>query len=229
MPEEGAHVSVVGRDDLRIGDVVRELTLDHPGEITGVVAELSTEKGRDELADAISQAAVLVNNAGAIPGRGLDLPDASEWRQAWELKVYGYIELTKIALRHIKQLQAGVVVNVIGAAGVAPRDDYIFGAIADASLIAVTKAAGAESIKSGVVGINPGPTETDRLRSLYMSLAKDRFGDEGRWHEMLGYLPFGRPALVKEMADLVVYLSSARASYLSGVVVDADGGARYSS
>lgn len=63
--------------------------------------------------------------------------------------------------------------------------------------------------------------------TLYKGRAQQRFGDESRWEELLQNLPFGRPAKAGEIADLVVYLSSDRASYLSGTVIDADGGARH--
>ncbi|WP_459574677.1 SDR family oxidoreductase, partial [Cupriavidus sp. 8B] len=62
---------------------------------------------------------------------------------------------------------------------------------------------------------------------LYKARALQKFGDESRWEEMLQHLPFGRAARPGEIADLVVYLASDRASYLSGVVADADGGAQY--
>lgn len=123
----------------------------------------------------------------------------------------------------------GVIVNVIGFAGAAPKYDYLCGSTANAALIAFTRAVGAHSAMQGVrvLGVNPGPTKTERLAKLYRERAAAKFGDAERWGELVSHLPFGRPALPEEMADLVVYLASARASYLSGVVVDADGGGMY--
>jgi len=122
-----------------------------------------------------------------------------------------------------------VIVNVIGIAGVMPRQDYIFGATANAALVAFTQAVGVHATTRGVrvVGVNPGPCTTERLEKLYRGRAQSAFGDASRWKELLGTLPFGRASEPEEMADLVAFLASARASYLSGVVIDADGGARY--
>lgn len=123
---------------------------------------------------------------------------------------------------------SGVIVNVIGIAAEMPRYDYLCGATVTLR-VDVYRAVGAHATSRGVrvVGVHPGPTETDRLVELYKARAKEKFADESRWQEMLQHLPFGRAAYASEMADLVVFLASERASYLSGVVVDADGGARY--
>jgi NAD(P)-dependent dehydrogenase (short-subunit alcohol dehydrogenase family) len=123
----------------------------------------------------------------------------------------------------------GVILNIIGMAGRAPRADYICGAAGNAALIAFTNALGARSVDHGVrvLGINPAGTRTERYETLARARAKSRFGDESRWRELLTNLPFGRPAEPAEIADLAVYLASARASYLSGTVVDADGGGQF--
>jgi 3-oxoacyl-[acyl-carrier protein] reductase len=174
---------------------------------------------------------ILVNNAGAIPGGGLEDIDDAKWRSSWELKLFGYINLCRMVLPVMMGRRGGVILNVIGIAGAAPRYDYLAGSTANAALMAFTRAVGAHSAMHGVrvLGLNPGPTQTDRLVKLYQDRAASRFGDASRWGELVAHLPFGRPALAEEIADLAVYLSSGRASYLSGVVVDADGGAMYGS
>jgi 3-oxoacyl-[acyl-carrier protein] reductase len=77
------------------------------------------------------------------------------------------------------------------------------------------------------LGINPGPTETDRLIKVYKQRAQFQFNDESKWRDLLPNLPFGRPTKPEEIANLVVFLASDKASYLSGLVIDADGGAMY--
>ncbi|KAI3590730.1 Oxidoreductase, short-chain dehydrogenase/reductase family [Cupriavidus sp. U2] len=226
---EGAGVTIAGTTAESVGRAQRTLKDQHGIDVETFVGDLSQADVRERLAPAFDLIDILVNNAGAIPGGGLTAMSEQQWRQAWDLKVFGYIDLSRMALPRMMARGAGVIVNVIGIAAEMPRYDYLCGAAGNAALSTFTRAVGAHATSRGVrvVGVNPGPTETDRLVTLYKARAKQKFNDESRWQEMLEHLPFGRAARADEMADLVVYLASARASYLSGVVVDADGGARY--
>ncbi|MGS0893733.1 short-chain dehydrogenase/reductase [Burkholderia stagnalis] len=229
LAEEGAHVTIVGSRAATVEAALQALRAKHPDRVDGFALDLSIASNGDVLGERLAGADIVINNAGAIPGGGLDRVDDATWRSAWDVKVYGYLDATRQALPAMLSRGSGVIVNVIGVAGAAPRYDYICGSMANAALIAFTRAAGGHAARQGVrvVGVNPGPTETDRLVRLYEARAEARFGDRTRWRELLADLPFGRPARPGEMADLVAFLASARASYLSGVVIDADGGAQY--
>jgi 3-oxoacyl-[acyl-carrier protein] reductase len=226
---EGCHVTAVTSARTSDTAALHSLGNAHAGRLTTLSADLAEESGQQSLADTLVAADIVVNNAGAIPGGGLDAIDSAAWHRAWDLKVFGYINLTRQALAAMTARGHGVIVNVIGIAGVDPRYDYLCGSAGNAALVAFTKAVGGHASRQGVrvLGVNPGPTRTERLMALYRARALERFGDAERWQELLAHLPFGRPAEAQEMADLVVYLASAGASYLSGVVVDADGGGMY--
>ncbi len=227
--QEGCHVTLVASSDSNLATALGQLRSHDGAQVEAHRADLSDAEQLKALGPLVSNVDILVNNAGAIPGGGLEQVDAQRWRDAWDLKVFGYVDLARMALAPMMSRGSGVIVNVIGSAGAAPRHDYVCGSTANAGLIAFTKAVGGYSTQRGVrvLGVNPGPTETDRLVRLYKSRAQASLGDEARWPELLADLPFGRPAHAAEMADIVVYLASARASYLSGLVVDADGGAMY--
>lgn len=223
--EEGCRLTLVSRTQARLDQAVAEIG----GDVRALSLDLSEPSGIEALVAQAGVPDILVNNAGAIPGGGLEALDDARWRSSWELKLFGYIGLSRHLLPAMLQRGSGVILNIIGIAGAAPRYDYLAGSTANAALIAFTRAVGAHSAMRGVrvLGLNPGPTQTDRLVKLYRDRAAARFGDASRWQELVADLPFGRPALAEEMADLAVYLASGRASYLSGVVVDADGGALY--
>ncbi|MDH5535505.1 MAG: SDR family oxidoreductase, partial [Betaproteobacteria bacterium] len=76
-----------------------------------------------------------------------------------------------------------------------------------------------------VIGLNPTATETDRGVMRWREQAQKEFGDPERWREMTKSFPFGRPAKVDEVANVIAFLASDRASYVSGTVVTVDGGA----
>lgn len=229
--EEGCNVTLVARSEGKLREEAARIESDFGVKAQTLALDLGTPAGLEALTPHARSADILVNNAGAIPGGGLDVIDDAKWRASWELKLFGYIDLCRRLLPGMIERRQGVIVNIIGFAGAAPRYDYLCGSVANAALIAFTRAVGAHSAKQGVrvLGLNPGPTQTERLVKLYRERAVARFGDAERWRELVANLPFGRPSTAEEMADLTVYLASARASYLSGVVVDADGGAMYGS
>ena len=149
-----------------------------------------------------------------------------KWREAWELKVFGYLNTTRAMLEKMYARKKGAVVNIIGLAGESYNYDYVAGTTANAGLMAFTRAVGSKSVDQGVrvVAINPGPVETDRLVMLRRADAQAKFGDPERWRELTTHMPFGRPAEPDEIADLAVFLASDRASYISGVVMTLDAG-----
>ena len=167
----------------------------------------------------------MVNNAGAIPGGNLDTVDDEKLRDGWELKVFGYINICRMLLPRLVAQRRGVIVNVIGAAGVRPQESYIAGGIGNAGLMAMTQALGARSLRDGVrvVAVNPGLILTDRMTDLLRAAAEARFGDAERWDELTPTDPApGRP---EQVADVVVFLASDRASHISGTTITVDGGA----
>ncbi len=197
----------------------------------GVAAEIHpldlSDSGNIELLfERAQEVDILVNNAGAIPAGNLLKIDEATWREAWNLKVFGYINLTRRFLAHMSKRGAGVIVNVIGLAGEKPDYEYIAGSAGNASLMAFTRAIGSRSIDQGVrvLAVNPGPVKTDRNVALLSARAQREFDDPARWPEFMQAMPLGRAAEPSECADLVVFLASARASYLSGIVVPIDGG-----
>ena len=125
--------------------------------------------------------------------------------------------------------KAGIIVNIIGMAGPAPRWDYVAGSTGNAGLNAFTKAIGSRSVDFGVrvFGINPAATRTDRITTLSKARAKTMLGDENRWEETLGDLPFGRLKEPDEVAALAAMLCGPQVAYLSGTMIDQDGGGQF--
>jgi 3-oxoacyl-[acyl-carrier protein] reductase len=138
--------------------------------------DLSLGDGARTLAGACSEIDILVNNAGAIPRGDLWRIEEPEWRDAWDLKVFGYINLCRAVYSRMRSLGKGVIVNIIGAAGERPRPDYIVGGAGNAALMAFTRALGARSMREGirVVAVNPGLIKTERLEKLLRTLAQSR-------------------------------------------------------
>ena len=188
--------------------------------------DLSQRGAPEQLADWAGDLDILVNNAGAIPGGDLLKVDEQTWRSAWDLKVFGYINLTRQVYGRMKEKRRGVIVNVIGNAGEKLDAAYVAGSTANAGLMAFTRALGGASHADGirVVGINPGPIATDRLTKLYRQRAQSMFGDEKRYEELFSNMSFGRPGKPDEIAHAVLFLASERSAYTSGCILSIDGG-----
>ncbi len=228
---EGADIVLVGRDAATLAAAADRLRGTAQVRVEAVAADLSNAEERERLHAAQPAIDILVNNAGAIPGGRLqDIPMA-RWQQAWDLKVMGYIHLCQLYLPGMEAKRAGVICNIIGMAGRAPRMGYICGGVGNAALIAFTTALGGATQAMGVrvFGISPAATRTERMESQARSTAKLKFGDESRWAETLTGLPFGRPIEPQEIGDLAVFLSGPRGGYVNGTVVDVDGGAMFRS
>ncbi len=223
---EGCSLHLVARTASDLECARAEITGRYQVSVTTHALDLSDSANVDRLAETAGDVDILVNNAGAIPGGSIDAVDEARWREAWDLKVYGYINMTRAFLRRMTARGEGVIINDIGTGGEKLDYNYIAGATGNASMMAFTRAIGSRSIYAGVrvVGVNPGPVETERIQTIMQQKAQADYGDESRAREYYANWPMKRFAKPEEVADLIVFLASERASYISGTVVTIDGG-----
>ena len=191
----------------------------HPGDLRKLADVMA-------LAEACRGVDILVNNAGATPTGPIENVTDADWREGLDLKVIATVNLTRELYMAMCTRRSGVIVNVIGNCGERPDPEIIIGTIANTGLMGFTRALGAVSPDQGVrvLGVNPGPTATERLVHLMQRKAEDRTGDPENWRELVKPLPFGRAAEPKEVADMIVFAASERASFVSGTILTVDGG-----
>jgi NAD(P)-dependent dehydrogenase (short-subunit alcohol dehydrogenase family) len=225
LAEEGCDLILVSRSADKLDQAAEEIRSRWQVDVVTYPADLSRQDDVERLAASFDALDILVNNAGAIPGGDLHAIDNARWRTAWDLKVFGYISLSRAIYGALKARQ-GVIVNVIGAAGESLPANYIAGATGNAALIAFTRALGKQSPEDGirVVGINPGPVATERYETMRKAIARDRLGDESRWRELDTELPFDRVATPEEIGAAVAFFASYRSAYTSGAVLTINGG-----
>ena len=227
LAQEGCNLLLVSRTEATLRDAAEIIRARHQVRVDILTADLSVQAEVERVAAAAGPVDILVNNAGAIPQGDLLAVDDAKWRAAWDLKVFGFIGLTR-ALYPVLKTRHGVVINVIGAAAEWLDPNYLAGSTGNAALVAFTKAFGRAAPKDGcrMVGINPGPVETDRIQVALKARAAREFGDETRWKEYYATMPFGRPASAEEIAAAVAFLASSRSGYTSGSVLTIDAGVR---
>ncbi len=226
LAEEGCAVMIASRDAAALAAAAADIKAKTGAAVQWKAADLSQRGAPEALAAAAGELDILVNNAGAIPGGDLQTVDEDTWRRAWDLKVFGYVNLTRAVYARMKAKRSGVIVNVLGAAGERLNAAYIAGSTANAGLMAFTRTLGGASPADGirVLGVSPGPVATDRLLSLYKQMAAAKLGDANRYEELFKGMAFGRPATAEEIAWTVAFAASPRSSYTSGVYISVDGG-----
>ncbi len=225
LAAEGCDLHLASRSAESLALARRNLQEAYPVKVVTHALDLSQSANIRRLAEACGILDILINNAGAIPQGAIDL-DEAVWRESWDLKVFGFIGLTREIYRQMCERKRGVIVNVVGNAGERPTPNYVAGSMANAALMTMTRVMGAESVRHGVrvVGVAPGYTETDRQIVRWKARAKAELGDENRWRELTTVFPFGRLGTVSEVANTVAFLCSDCAGYTTGTVITIDGG-----
>ena len=226
LAAERVDLTIVARSGSVLDDHARRISAETGVTVDVIAADLSTAGGIATVVDACGELDILVNNAGAIPpGTVLDV-DAEAWRDAWDLKVFGYIDLSRALYPRLARRQ-GVIVNVIGAAGERSPAAYIAGAAGNASLMAFTRSLARQAYRDGmrVVAVNPGPVSTDRNVRLLRDRAARELGSPDRWEELQQGMPYARAATAEEIASAVAFLASPRSGYTNGAILTIDGGA----
>ncbi|MBT9385080.1 SDR family oxidoreductase [Pseudooceanicola sp. CBS1P-1] len=226
LAAEGCNLHLAARNGAALAALKAEIEAKHDVTVTIHPADLGSAEAMIALDAAAGDYDILINNAGDIPAGPLEEVTDEAIRTGFELKVFGYITLSRLFWQKRKGKPDSVIINVIGNSGENWDAAYFAGSTGNASLMSFTKAIGGRSLDEGirVVGVNPGPVDTDRMFKIMKRKAIDMLGDESRWKELYEKYPGKRPATAQEVADLCAFLASPKAGYITGTVVTIDGG-----
>jgi NAD(P)-dependent dehydrogenase (short-subunit alcohol dehydrogenase family) len=214
---EGASVVTCGRGAAPALDEAAHVVADlgRPGEPERVVAEAATALGGLD---------VLVNNVGiARQARFEEVPDA-EWDAYWQLNVMSYVRATRAALPLLRE-RGGAIVNVSSTAGKRPSTGMPHYSVTKAAVLSLSRLVADLYASDGIRcnAVTPGPTATDAW--LGEGGLADQVGDRDEVLAKVGAgRPLGRLARPDEIAAVIVFLCSDRASYVTGAAWSADGG-----
>jgi NAD(P)-dependent dehydrogenase (short-subunit alcohol dehydrogenase family) len=229
--EEGARVAIVSRSRENLDKGLAQLRRDGFGAIAiaADLREASAAKDMAREAEArLGGIDVLVNSAGAALRTPPAELTAAAWHAAMQAKYFTYIHAIDAVLPGMVAKGGGVIVNVVGMGGKMANPVHLPGGAANAALMlasaGLANAFAAKNIR--VNAVNPGATLTERLQEGMAAEAKlagasaaETLAAKTRQH------PMGRFAEPREVADVVIFLASKRASYVNGAVVSLDGGA----
>jgi NAD(P)-dependent dehydrogenase (short-subunit alcohol dehydrogenase family) len=226
MAAEGCSLHLAARSGKELEQLQQDIRTQHRVQVDLHPGDLSSTQSMIALAQAVGDVDILVNNAGDIPAGTIEALTDAEWRRGFDLKLFGYINLTREIYTRMKKRGSGVIINDIGNSGENWDYNYVAGSTGNAALMSFTRAIGGVSLDYGVrvIGVNPGPIATDRMVRMMKRRARDNMGDESRWQEYLKDYPAGRMGTDQEVADLITFLASPRAGYITGTIVTIDGG-----
>jgi NAD(P)-dependent dehydrogenase (short-subunit alcohol dehydrogenase family) len=229
--EEGARVAIVSRSRENLDRAAA--TLQREGHhVLVVAADLRDAQQAREMARAIEQKLgrvdVLVNSAGAANRTPPDELTAEHWQAAMQAKYFTYIHAIDAVLPGMVKRGGGAIVNVVGSGGKQASPIHLPGGAANAALMLASAGLGnafaGKNIR--VNAVNPSATLTERLQE---GIAADARQSGSTPEQTLALRakqhPMGRFAEPREVADVVIFLASKRASYVNGAVLTVDGGA----
>lgn len=234
LAREGARVAMCSRGEAAITAAAEEIARSTKGTVLPVAADVSTREGCEAFVESALGAfgaldVLVVNAGGPPPGRFDDLDDEA-WRKAFDLTLMSAVRLTRLALPHMRRQGSGSIVYSTSTSVRQPSQylNLILSNALRASVHGMLKTIATDLAKEGirVNAVQPGRIATDRLVQLDTDTAR-RQGTtpeavRRRYEEQV--IPMGRYGTPAEYAAAVVFLASPRASYITGVSLQVDGG-----
>jgi 3-oxoacyl-[acyl-carrier protein] reductase len=218
LAEEGAHVVTSGRSDAP-----------GVGEALHVVADLADPDAPAELIRQAGRVDCLVNNVGLAYQTDFDVVTDAQWDAMWQLNVMSYVRTIRAVLPEMRA-RGGSIVNVSSTAGKRPSTSMPNYTVTKAAVLSLSRLVADLYAKDGVRcnAVTPGPTATDAWLAPG-GLADQQAERTGKSREealdaVAAGRPLGRLAEADEIAAVIVFLCSDRASYVTGSAWSADGG-----
>jgi NAD(P)-dependent dehydrogenase (short-subunit alcohol dehydrogenase family) len=225
LAAEGARVVVTGRD----ADRVEQARAD-TGAWRGVAADLSDPDGPAQVVADVGDVDCLVNNVGVAYQIPFDELTEEQWRGMWELNVMSYVRCIRAVLPAMRAAKQGVIVNVSSTAGKRPSTGMPNYSVTKAAVLSLSRLVADIYAKDGIRcnAVAPGPTATDAWLGEGGLADQQAARSSHTRDEVLESVgsgrPLGRLAEPAEIAAVICFLCSERASYVTGSAWSADGG-----
>ena len=218
LVDEGARVVSAGRSNAP-----------NAGEALHVATDLSAPDAPAELIDAATQAFgrvdALVNNVGTAYIASFEDVSDGQWEEMWQLNVMSYVRAIRAVLPQMRERGGGVIVNVSSTAGKRPSAGMPHYSVTKAAVLSLSRLVADVYAKDGIRcnAVTPGPTATDAW--LGPGGLAEQQGDRAEvLAKVAAARPLGRLAEPEEIAAVIAFLCSDRASYVTGAAWSADGG-----
>ncbi len=229
---EGARVALCSRNQASIDAAAAEVTGATGAEVLALAGDVSQAEACQRLiqqtVDRFGRLDVLVNNAGGPPtGTAVGLND-EQWAATFQTNLMSAVRLTRAAVPHMKAVGGGRIVNITSSGVRTVIPSLVLSNSLRAAVINFAKTASIELAPDNILvnSVAPGRFATDRVAELDAINAKNwGVSVEEAAKRQVSQIPMGRYGQPEELANVVVFLGSARASFVSGQTILIDGAA----
>jgi 3-oxoacyl-[acyl-carrier protein] reductase len=231
LAQEGCRVAINGRDEGRIKAVAERVTAETGTQVIGLAGDVSLPdvpaRLTQQTVEAFGGLDILVTNAaGPTPG-SIDTLDDAAWAKGIDLCLMSHVRLIKVALPHLRNSDAASILTVTSYAVKQPIPNLLISNSVRAATVGLTKSLALELGKEGIRlnSILPGWTETERVTELMQARASaNQTSAEAETRKQVAESALGRIGQPEEFARAAVFLVSPAASYITGTMLQVDGG-----
>lgn len=231
LAAEGCRVAVSARSSDTLAQTAQEIRSEWDVDVFEAIADLSR---REEAAAAVTGAEemlgpvdILVTNVGGPPSGRFQEISYQQWENAFQLTMGSALHLIHLVLPAMREKKWGRIINITSISVKQPVENLVLSNAIRAAVTGMAKTLSTEVAGEGITVNNvlPGFTRTERLTELASALADKRACDEAEvYRSWESEIPAGRLGEPEELANLVAFLASERASYITGTSVQVDGG-----
>ena len=224
LAEAGVDLWVVARGEDALGSTVREIAAQGAGRVSAVVADVTTDEGREAILAVCPTPDILINNAAGPPPGDFRHWGQRDWFDAVNANMFSAIDMIRRTLDGMVSRRFGRIVNITSFSVKQPVPGLGLSTGARAGLTGFVAALAREHVRDNVTINNllPGYFDTDRGRAVIARTAAARGEDPGQFPAR--YLNAGRLGTVEEFGAACAFLCGARAGYISGQNILLDGG-----
>jgi 3-oxoacyl-[acyl-carrier protein] reductase len=234
--EEGCHLAIMARNPETLEKAKNEISVKGNGQILLFSGDILQSKDVinfvKKVSDELGRIDILVNSAGSSPVGGIKSLSMEQWQRGLDVKLLGFIRAMREVIPYMKKGGGGRIINVAGIAGKEPSESMACIGAINAGIIALSKATATELSSEGICVnvVCPGFINTEHWQIIKEDFAKLQNIDADTLEsDIVSKIPLGRLANPEEVADVITFLASDRASYITGTTIVVDGGRIHSS